>query len=64
MTIYREPMLTSADVAARLGIAVRTAQALMASHPEASRDLRVLLPERCLPDLVDRPKRGRPRKNR
>ena len=59
---YREPQLTTAEVAARLGVTLRQAQVLVRSHPSATRDLRWLMPERCLPDLEARPKRGRPRK--
>ena len=62
MTIYREPQLTTADVAARLNVTLRQAQSLVRAHPAATRDLRWLLPERCLPDLAARPGRGRPRK--
>lgn len=63
MTIYREPMLTCIDASARLGVTVRQAQTLIERHPEVARVGRLLLlPERCLPDLEQRPKRGRPRK--
>lgn len=62
MTLYREPMLTCLDVAARLKITARQAQTLIGRHPEASRISRLLLiPERCLADLEARPGRGRPR---
>lgn len=60
--IYREPQLTTAEVAARLGVTLRQAQELVKRHPAATRDLRWLLPERCLPDLETRRGRGRPRK--
>ena len=60
--LYREPQLTTAEVAARLGVTLRQAQVLVRAHPAATRDLRWLLPERCLADLESRPKRGRPRK--
>lgn len=62
MTIHIEPMLKTSDVAARLNVTLRQAQSLVKAHPAATRDLRWLLPERCLPDLAARRGRGRPRK--
>lgn len=64
MTLYREPQLTTAEVAARLGVTLRQAQSLVSRHPAATRDLRWLLPARCLADLEARRGRGRPRKTR
>lgn len=60
-TLYAEPQLTTADVAARLNVTLRQAQTLVKRHPAATRDLRWLLPERCLADLEARPGRGRPK---
>lgn len=54
-------LLTSAQVAERLGVTVQYARRLIAAHPDAERigPMRVL-PEAALPDLVARDtKRGR-----